>query len=207
MLTAVPLVQGFAVGAGLIIAIGAQNAFVIRHGLMRKHVLAVAGVSAICDITLIAIGVAGVGTAIAASSTVTAIATWGGALFLLFYGVKAFRSAAQVKSMDVEASAPVGTLRSTAIAALALSLLNPHVYLDTVVLVGSVGSHYIGFERFAFGIGAMIASATWFFSLAYGATLLAPYFKKPLAWKILDIAVGCMMWAVAAGLLVSYFNK
>lgn len=206
-MSAVPLVQGFAVGAGLIIAIGAQNAFVIRQGLMRKHVMAVAAVSTLCDISLIAVGVAGVGTAIAASRTVTAIATWGGALFLLFYGLKSFRSAAEEKSLEVETATAAKSLRSTAAAALALSLLNPHVYLDTVVLVGSIGAHYVGSERFIFAVGAMAASSVWFFGLAYGASLLAPLFRRPVAWKILDIAVGCMMWGVAAGLLVSYFDE
>ncbi|MDH6109381.1 L-lysine exporter family protein LysE/ArgO [Kitasatospora sp. MAP12-15] len=206
-MSAVPVLQGFAVGAGLIIAIGAQNAFVIRQGLLRKHVFTVAAVSALCDVTLIAVGVAGVGSAIAASRTVTAVATWGGALFLGYYGLRAFRSAGRAKSLDdVQGTGQSSSARAAAVSALALSLLNPHVYLDTVVLVGSVGAHQAGFARVLFALGAMAASTLWFFGIAYGAALLAPVFRRPAAWRVLDVLVGCMMWTVAAGLLISYLR-
>lgn len=199
-----PLLQGFGLGAGLIIAIGAQNAFVLRQGLRRLHVFVTALICTLCDATLIALGVAGFGTLIASTPLLTTLATWGGAAFLLVYGFRAFRSALLPTALD--ADAPVRqstTLRSTVLAVLALSLLNPHVYLDTVVLVGSIDGQYPPRERMAFAIGAMLASCTWFFSLAYGAAWLAPLFRRPLAWRVLDVLIGCVMWTIAASLLWS----
>lgn len=206
-MTAVPLLQGFVLGAGLIIAIGAQNAFVIRQGLLRKHVLTVAAVSTVCDVVLIGVGVAGVGSVIASSEAVTAIATFGGVLFLGVYGVKAFHSAARPRTLDdQEGMARTASARSAGVAAAAISLLNPHVYLDTVVLLGSVGAQHAGMDRAVFAVGAMAASTVWFFGIAYGASRLAPLFRKPAAWRVLDVLVGCMMWSVAAGLVVSWLR-
>jgi L-lysine exporter family protein LysE/ArgO len=193
-----PLLQGFALSAGLIIAIGAQNAFVLQQGIKRRHVLATALICTICDALLILLGVAGLGTIIAQSEVLSAVATWGGVLFLGFYGLRSFWSALRPGVLDAEQSTLEGaTLRSTILAVLGVSLLNPHVYLDTVVLVGSVGARYPGLERAAFAIGAALASLTWFFSLAYGAAWLAPLFRRPVAWRMLDLAVGCVMWAIA----------
>jgi L-lysine exporter family protein LysE/ArgO len=196
-----PLLQGFALGAGLIVAIGAQNAFVLQQGLKRQHVLATALVCTLCDGLLIAAGVAGVGTLIAQSRLWTGVATWGGVLFLLFYGLRSFRSALRPGILDAEQNRLEGTtLPATVLAVLGVSLLNPHVYLDTVVLVGSVGARYPGTERLAFAIGAGLASLTWFFALAFGSAWLAPLFRRPLAWRILDLGVGCVMWIIAASL-------
>lgn len=196
-----PLLQGFALMASLIVAIGAQNAFVLQQGLRRVHVFATAFICTLCDCILIALGVGGVGALIARIPLLSAIATWGGVLFLLFYGARSFRSAFQNSSMDAEKMSTLApTLRATVLAVLAVSLLNPHVYLDTLVLVGSVGSHFPPDERAAFAVGAMLASTTWFFGLAYGAALLTPLFKRPVTWRILDAAVGCVMWIIAASL-------
>ena len=196
----VPLLQGFGLGAGLIIAIGAQNAFVLRQGLMRRHVPATAGVCAACDVALILLGVAGLGTLISEVVVLAEAARWGGAPFLFFYGALSFRSYLNPGRLEADADAPPGGLRAAALTALALSLLNPHVYLDTVVLVGSVGAQHPAEERAAFALGASAASVGWFFGLAYGAAWIAPLFRRPAAWRILDAFVGCVMWAIAVSL-------
>jgi L-lysine exporter family protein LysE/ArgO len=198
----ISLLQGFGLGAGLIIAIGAQNAFVLRQGLKRQHLFVTASISTLCDAILIILGVGGLGAIIASVPALTIIATWGGALFLLFFGLRSFRSAMVTSALDADkASTQLASPGSTILAVLAFSLLNPHVYLDTVVLVGSVGAHYHANERVSFALGAVLASCTWFFGLAYGAAWLAPLFRRPLAWRILDIVVGCIMWTIAASLI------
>jgi L-lysine exporter family protein LysE/ArgO len=195
-------IQGFGLGAGLIVAIGAQNAFVLRQGLKRQYVFITASICTLCDAILIALGVGGLGTIIASTPLLTAIATWGGAAFLLFYGFRSFRSALSAGKLEASPE-HVTTLRNTILAVMAFSLLNPHVYLDTVVLVGSIGAHYPANERIAFALGAMSASLTWFFGLAYGAAWLAPLFRHPLTWKILDCLIGCIMWTIAISLIRS----
>ncbi len=198
----ISLLQGFGLGAGLIIAIGAQNAFVLRQGLKRQHLFVTASISTLCDAILILLGVGGLGAVIASIPALTIIATWGGALFLLFFGLRSFRSAMVKSALDAgKASAQPVHPGGAILAVLAFSLLNPHVYLDTVVLVGSVGAHYQANERVSFALGAMLASCTWFFGLAYGAAWLAPLFQRPLAWRILDSIVGCIMWTIAASLI------
>lgn len=198
---ALPLIQGFGLGAGLIIAIGAQNAFVLRQGLMRSHVFITALICALCDATLITLGIAGMGTLIARSPSLTTVARWGGAAFLLFYGARAFWSALRPGKLDANATGHATTVRGTVLTVLAFSLLNPHVYLDTVVLVGSIGARYPSEQRVMFGMGAVLASWTWFFGLAYGAAWLAPLFQRRAAWRVLDVLIGCVMWTIAASLV------
>lgn len=135
------------------------------------------------------------------------IATWGGALFLFVFGLRSFRSALRSSSLSPEAAGRTAgaTLRSTMVAALGFSLLNPHVYLDTVIMLGSIGSRHIAADRPAFVAGASTASLVWFFGLAYGAALLAPLFRNPRTWRVLDLLVGGIMWAIAARLIVPQF--
>jgi L-lysine exporter family protein LysE/ArgO len=197
-----PLLQGFGLGASLIIAIGAQNAFVLRQGLKRQRPFVVASLCTLCDITLILLGVGGLGAVITALPVLTGIATWGGALFLLYYGFRSFKSMFSSATLDTEqGSVHPMSLRDTVLAIIAFSLLNPHAFLDTVVLIGSVSAHYPSAQRIPFTVGTMLASLVWFFSLAYGAAWLAPLFRHPLAWKILDGAVGCIMWIIAGSLI------
>lgn len=196
--------QGFGLGAGLIIAIGAQNVFVLQQGIMRQHVLLTALICTICDALLIALGVAGLGTLIAANDWLLRIATYGGALFLFGFGLRSFYNAWRLATLDPTTNTLAGaTVRATVAAVVGVSLLNPHVYLDTVVLVGSVGGQYSGVARSFFAAGAMAASATWFFALAYGAGWLAPLFARPTTWRILDFAVGCVMWVISFSLVRS----
>ncbi|HLA45555.1 MAG TPA: LysE/ArgO family amino acid transporter [Aggregatilineales bacterium] len=200
-MTFAPLLRGFGLGAGLIIAIGAQNAFVLRQGLKRNYPFATAAICAINDAILILLGVAGLGTIISQSSLLTTVAAWGGAAFLLLYGLRSFRAALYPGHLKSESDAPPPNLRGTIFAAIGFSLLNPHVYIDTVVILGSVGAAYAPDERGLFAIGAILASVTWFFGLVYGASLLAPLFSKPGTWRILDIIIGCIMLFIAVSLI------
>lgn len=194
--------EGFGLGAGLIVAIGAQNAYVLRQGLKRQHVFAVAGLCFLVDVVLIAIGAGGFGSLLAAHAGATDIIAWAGAAFLFFYGLRAFHGAVKPGRLDARDARVTGpSLRAAALTALALSLLNPHVYLDTVVLLGGLAAQYPPSPRAAFAFGAMVASLVWFYGLGYGAGKLAPVFAKPLAWRLLDIAIGIVMWTIAAGLV------
>ncbi len=192
--------QGFAVGAGLIIAIGAQNAFVLAQGLKRQHAFTVATIGFVADATLVTIGAAGVGTVIAANPTWTTIAAIGGAGFLIVYGLLAFRSA--LRPQTLEARSEAGSRRWDAVATmLAVTLLNPHVYLDTVILVGSIAGQYAIDARAVFAAGAVTASCVWFYGLAFGARALAPVFANARAWQAMDVTIGIVMWSIAASLL------
>jgi L-lysine exporter family protein LysE/ArgO len=196
-----PVIAGFLVGGGLIVAIGAQNAFVLRQGLARRHVFPVALFCALSDAALILLGVGGLGALVVASPALLKIATWGGAAFLLAYGAFAFRRAFSPSAMQM-ADTVSGSLSAALAACAAFTFLNPHVWLDTVVLVGSISATHGAQGRWIFGLGAALASFCWFFSLAYGARLLTPFFADPRAWRMLDIVIGGVMWAIAATLLM-----
>ena len=194
--------DGFLLGGSLIIAIGAQNAFVLRQGLKREYVFTVSLICSLSDAVLIAAGVAGLGTLVRQSPTALALVTGGGAIFLFVYGVLAFRRALRPAALKAEGVA--GTLSAAIAACLAFTFLNPHVYLDTVLLLGSLSGRYAGAPRFAYGAGAALASFAWFFALGYGARLLAPLFADKRAWRVLDIAIGLVMWWIAARLALSF---
>jgi len=189
---------GFALGLGLILAIGAQNAFVLRQGLRREHVLAVVLVCALSDAVLVTAGVAGFGALAEAVPGLEQVMRYGAAAFLLAYGARAFLVAWR-GGEALQAAGGAGGLRQVVLTCLALTWLNPHVYLDTVVLLGAVAAQYP--DRLAFGAGAVTASFVFFFALGYGARALAPLFRSPSSWRVLDAGVGVVMWAIAASLL------
>jgi L-lysine exporter family protein LysE/ArgO len=193
---------GFLLGASLIIAIGAQNAFILRQGLLRQHVFVLCLICALSDALLIAAGVAGLGTLIAQSPRLITAVTVGGALFLFAYALIAFRRA---MNPNVLRAAKTGatSLGAAVAACLAFTFLNPHVYLDTVVLLGGLSAAYEGELRLAYGLGAAVSSFVWFFGLGYGARLLQPAFASPAAWRALDIIIGLVMVAIGFGLLGS----
>jgi L-lysine exporter family protein LysE/ArgO len=193
-------VSGFATSAALIVAIGAQNAFVLRQGLQRAHVLPVVLVCALSDVLLIGLGVAGFGALVQASPVLLAVARWGGALFLAVYGLLAARRAMGRHVLAAQGKA-AADLRSALLACLAFTYLNPHCWLDTVVLLGAVAAQQPEGARVSFGSGAASASVVWFFALGYGARLLAPLFARPVAWRVLDGAIAVVMLALAALLL------
>lgn len=198
-----PLIKGCCTGAGLIMAIGAQNAFVLKQGLLKNHVFVTALFCTVVDALLIALGVGGLGHLFTRSPLLLILVKYAGAAFLLWYGFCAFRSIFKNQSMNLKDADAIQrpSLNTTLLTLAALSFLNPHVYLDTVVLLGSISAQFESHERSLFAFGAMLASFLWFFSLSYGARLLSPLFEKPKSWKILDFLVGCMMWILAVSLL------
>ena len=196
--------SGFLLGASLIIAIGAQNAFILRQGLLRRHVFILCLICAASDATLIALGVAGLGTLIARAPALIMAVTIFGALFLAGYSLIAFQRALHPEAMKA-AEGNMTSLRAAVAACLAFTFLNPHVYLDTVVLLGSLSAAFEGSARFAYGAGAVLASFVWFFGLGYGARLLQPVFARPAAWRALDVIIGVVMAALAISLVVSLF--
>jgi L-lysine exporter family protein LysE/ArgO len=198
-------VSGFFLGASLIIAIGAQNAFILRQGLLRSHVFLLCLICALSDAVLIAGGVAGLGTIISRSPGLIAVVTLGGAVFLGTYAFLAFRRALHPHAMRAEAENGL-TLKAAVATCLAFTFLNPHVYLDTVVLLGSLSAAYGGVGRLAYGAGAAVASFIWFFGLGYGARLLQPVFARPAAWRVLDVIIGIVMSLLALSLLYQFFS-
>jgi L-lysine exporter family protein LysE/ArgO len=195
------LLAGFFLGGSLIIAIGAQNAFVLRQGLVKRHVLEIVLFCAVSDAILILLGVAGFGEAIKAAPSLLKLVTWGGAAFLLWYGFLAFQRALSPSQMSSEGDSGFA-LKAALAQCAAFTWLNPHVYLDTVVLVGGISTSF-GENRWWYALGAAAASFAWFFSLGYGARLLIPVFAKPLAWRVLDTAIGCVMGGLALKLLLT----
>ncbi|WP_022712209.1 LysE/ArgO family amino acid transporter [Pseudochrobactrum sp. AO18b] len=193
-------ISGFLIGLSLIVAIGAQNAYILRQGLLRQHVFILCLICALSDALLIAAGVAGLGTLIAKSPSLITVVTVGGAAFLFWYGLSAFRRAMHPDGLRAGNGGAV-SLKAAVGTCLALTFLNPHVYLDTVVLVGSLSARFEGQARLAYGLAAITASFVWFFSLGYGARLLQPFFANPSAWRILDCIIGIIMWAIAFSLL------
>lgn len=196
-----PFFQGFGTGGALIAAIGAQNAFVLSQGVRRNHHLIVALICIVCDAIFITAGVAGFGTVVSNSPTLSQLVAWCGAGFLFFYGLGSLRSALRGGRMDANKQA-LRTLRAAIITTLAVTLLNPHFYLDTVILLGSVSSQFKGESRLYFWIGAISASTLWFISLSLGGQMLAPLFRKSISWRILDSMVCATMWTIAVSLII-----
>ncbi len=192
--------KGLGLGAGLIIAIGAQNAHVLRMGLKREHVALTVGVCILCDVLLIAAGVAGMGAVIGRNPALLGLARWGGAGFLAWYGARAWRAAWRSGALAVAGGAAALGPRQALSMVLALSLLNPHVYLDTVVLLGSFGGQQAGLGKLWFAAGAMSASVAWFLALGFGARVLSPLFGRPMAWRALDGMIGAVMLGLAGTL-------
>ena len=194
-----PFLVGAGSGLSLIVAIGAQNAFVLRQGIRREHVLPVVLICGLTDAVLEALGVAGIGYVIERAPVVLEIVRWGGVLFLLWYAWTAARRALRPEVL-VAADGSGGSLRRTVLACLAITYLNPHVYLDTMVLMGSIGNAQGDPERWWFVLGGAAASVAWFFLLGYGARGLTRFFATPRSWRILDGVVAGVMLLIAARL-------
>jgi L-lysine exporter family protein LysE/ArgO len=190
------LLYGFSLGFSLILAIGAQNAFVLKQGLRDEHVFLVCLICALSDAALILIGVSGFHILVASFPGVVAIARYGGALFLFVYGLISFYRALRVQQGLLPSDIPRSSAWQAALTCLAFTWLNPHVYLDTVVLLGSISIQF-GDSTPWFAVGAVTASFVFFFALGYGARLLRPLFANPRAWRILDFLIGVIMWSIA----------
>jgi L-lysine exporter family protein LysE/ArgO len=194
------IVSGLFTGLSLIIAIGAQNAFVIRQGLVGKFVLPVALLSAFLDVVLILLGVAGLGALLESVPFLLGLVRWLGAGYLIWFGISSLRRANSGASMDISGQG-TASLSGALVLTATFSLLNPHVYLDTVVFLGAIAAQF-GDARWWFALGASIASIVWFLSLAYGAKSLSRFVTKPSFWKVLDRVIAGVMFALALGLIL-----
>lgn len=195
-----PALQGFALGSSFLMVIGAQNAFVLRQGLQHSYLFATALFCSLADALLITLGVGGFGQLIQSSPLALKGIGWGGGLFLCLYGLGCLWRAAKPRNLETYGK-NTDSLMGVLAQAFAFTFLNPHVYLDVVVLLGGLSARFKGFEKLAYGIGAASASFIWFFGIAYGARFLAPIFKRPLAWQVLDILIALTMFSIAYGLI------
>ncbi|MEU4321455.1 LysE/ArgO family amino acid transporter [Nocardia fluminea] len=195
--------SGLGFGLSLIVAIGAQNAFVLRQGVRGQHVLPVIAVCAVSDIVLIGAGVAGFGTVVESFPAVLTVARYAGAAFLVGYALLAARRALGSSALIADAAGASVAVGASVLTCLALTWLNPHVYLDTLVLLGSFASTYAAPDRWFLAAGAMLASVLWFLALGYGARRLGPLFARPIAWRVLDSLIAVIMLALALGLLLA----
>ncbi|MCY7296307.1 LysE/ArgO family amino acid transporter [Alteromonas sp. a30] len=197
--------KGFLVSGGLIMAIGTQNAFVLKQGLLKQHIGSVILICFLCDVLLISSGVLGLGYLLEKVPSLSQILAVLGAAFLLWYGFNAFKSAWRGTSHLALHENNTQKTRNQLIAmTLAITLLNPHVYLDTLVIVGGIGGTLSPIEKPWFLFGALVASSVWFVSLGYGSRMLTPLFAKPRTWQWLDAGIGIMMWWIALE-LIKYF--
>ncbi|MGY8985450.1 MAG: LysE/ArgO family amino acid transporter [Sphingomonadales bacterium] len=203
----IDFINGLLISLGLIVAIGPQNAYVLRKGLKGRDVFAVATTCFLADALLIALAIGGVGAILTANPTFSSIAAWGGALFLLWFGFKSFKEAHNPRVLTEGDMADVGSgargkgTGAVIMMALMLTFLNPHAYFDTFVVIGGIAAQYEGADRTIFGAGAILGSFIWFFGIGYGAKLIAPAFRKPKAWMILDSFIGFIMWGLAIALI------
>ena len=193
--------SGFSLGLSLILAIGAQNAFVLKQGIKKQHVFLVCTICALSDAVLIFVGVSGFGYVVERYQVIKTAALWGGFVFLSIYGLRSLYSAFSASHTLTSGDEETRGAAKTALLTLAFTWLNPHVYLDTALLLGSVSTKF-GERAGLFGVGAMCASFAFFFSLGYGARFLAPLFQKPAAWKILEFFVGVTMITLGAMLVI-----
>ncbi len=194
-------IKGLLLGGSLIIAIGAQNAYVLKQGLLKSHVFLICLVCSLSDAILIAIGTSGMGKIIEKHPNWLTAITWFGASYLVFFGLSSFRAAMSDQTLHITSTGNTQNTKKILFTVLALTFLNPHVYLDTVLLIGSIASPYTEQGRLYFTMGAITASFLWFFSLGYGARLLSPLFTKPQAWKVLNILIGIIMFWIAYSLI------
>ena len=200
------LLLGLSTGLSLIVAIGAQNAFVLRQGIRREHILLTVVLCALSDVVLIFAGITGVGMVVERAPWILTIARIGGAIFLICYAFFALRRAIAPSGMDSSSTSAPTTAWSVAATALMLTWLNPHVYIDTVLLLGSIGASQ-GEASGAFAVGAMLASVLWFAALGYAARFLSRFFAKPTAWRVLDGLICIFMSSFAIMLLAPLFTS
>jgi L-lysine exporter family protein LysE/ArgO len=196
------LISGFFSGLTLIVAIGAQNAFVIKQGLRREHVLLIVLICSISDALLIFLGSAGLGQLIQSIPELLEVVRWFGVVYLLWFGVKSFKSAFTHQSLSA-AEGQLSSKRMIVTTMLALTFLNPHVYLDTVILLGSIANQFEN-QRWLFSTGAAFGSFVWFFSIGYGAKAASRFMSKPIFWKVLDLIIAAIMFTIA--IFLALFN-
>jgi L-lysine exporter family protein LysE/ArgO len=200
----IAFLPGFFAGLGLIVAIGAQNAFVIRQGLSRQHVFVVVAICAIADASLIALGIAGLGAIIQGVPWLLEGVRWFGVAYLTWFGIKSVRSALKNQAMDTSGTQTT-SLKKAVLAVLGFTFLNPHVYLDTVILLGSISNQF-AYDRWIFGFGAMTASIVWFSAIGFGARAASRFMSKPIFWRVLDSLIAVVMFSIAFYLAFAKLN-
>lgn len=196
-----PLTKGFITGGSLIMAIGAQNAFLIGQSVRRQYHLFIATACILLDMVLIFAGMFVMSKALTSNPEWLSIMNWAGVIFLTTYGTFALRSATKPKVVNIDKSF-VNSRKRAFLMTMALTLLNPHAYIDTMVLMGGVGAQYEREGHFYFSVGASIAGMVWFYTISLGSSYLQPYFKSPKTWQVLDAITGLMMWGIAISLVV-----
>ncbi|WED22223.1 LysE/ArgO family amino acid transporter [Vibrio sp. JC009] len=194
------LLQGFTLGAGMIIPIGAQNAYVLNQGIKRNHHLTTATLCSLLDILFISVGVFGGGALLSQNELLLNSVTVGGVGFLSYYGYLSLKSALNPQPEEIELEGSKRRKRAVIAGALAVTVLNPHVYLDTIVVLGSIGGQFEGVNRISFAVGTMLASLTWFYGLAIGAAKAAPLLSQPKVQRGIDAVVALIMFAIATSL-------
>ncbi len=198
------ILPGLLTGLSLIVAIGAQNAFVLRQGLLRKHVFVIVLICALSDALLIALGVLGLGSLISALPWLLEVIRWVGVAFLVWYGSSSLRRFVKQDSLKA-AESSVGSIKQAVVTTLALTFLNPHVYLDTVIFIGGIANQF-GDQKWWFALGAVTSSFLWFFSLGFGASKASVLVSKPVFWKILDVFIAAVMFSLAITLALAKLN-
>jgi L-lysine exporter family protein LysE/ArgO len=198
----IAFLPGLLTGLSLIIAIGAQNAFVIRQGLTKKHVLLVVAICAISDALLILLGVAGLGALISGLPWLLEIIRWFGVAYLTWFGIRSIRSAFKTQALDAS-GVQSASAKTVVLSVLGFTFLNPHVYLDTVILLGSIGNQF-GQDKWWFALGAAVASILWFSSIGFGARAASRFMAKPVFWKILDLVIAAVIFGIA--ILLAFYS-
>ncbi|EKO3513096.1 amino acid transporter [Vibrio fluvialis] len=200
------LLQGFGFGATMIIPIGAQNAYVLNQGIKRNHHLTTATICSFLDIFFISLGIFGGGAILSQSELLLTLVTVGGIAFLTFYGLQSWKSAFTAQSEENATTTTARGRRAVILGTLAVTVLNPHLYLDTVVILGSIGGQFEGNDRLSFAIGTIMASFVWFYSLSIGAAKLAPTLSRPRVKQAIDIGVALMMFGIAIALTKNLYQ-
>lgn len=195
-----PLFNGLGIGLGLIIAIGMQNAFVLKQGLLKNHTFFIASLCSLIDAIIITAGINGLGSILSKNELLLKFFNWTGICFLFIYGTTAFIRCYQNLNLHVN-NPELYSFKKTLLTLMSVTFLNPHTYLDSCILMGSIASNFNGQDRISFNIGAVLASFIWFFSLSFGARLLRKFFENPLSWKILDFMIGSTMYIIAISLI------
>ena len=198
----IAFLPGLLTGFSLIIAIGAQNAFVIRQGLTKKHVLLVVAICAISDALLILLGVAGLGAIISGLPWLLEIIRWFGVAYLTWFGIRSIRSALKTQVLDAS-GVQSASAKTAVLSVLGFTFLNPHVYLDTVILLGSIGNQF-GQDKWWFALGAAVSSILWFSSIGFGARAASRFMAKPVFWKVLDLVIAAVMFGIA--ILLAFYT-
>jgi L-lysine exporter family protein LysE/ArgO len=202
------LLQGFGLGASMIIPIGAQNAYVLNQGIKRNHHLTTATICSVLDVIFISLGIFGGGAVLSQNETLLTVVTLGGIAFLTFYGLLSLKSAVQTnKASESKRQVVERGRRAVILGALAVTVLNPHLYLDTVVILGSIGGQFEGQDRISFALGTIMASFVWFYTLSIGAAKLGPTLSRPRVKQGIDIVVAIMMFTIALMLINELVNK